>query len=105
MKNIIEKTKKILKFICWVINPFNGATFIDRIMPPGGRRRIKYDKEQTEKIYKERVENYYKLTDETTAKYWEGIDHRKYLVYEKNLEKKEKDELTDYEKWVIKNEI
>ena len=105
MKKIIEKLKKIIKYIWWVINPFNGATFIDRIMPPGGKRRIKYDKEQTEKNYKERVNNYYKLSDEVTAKYWEGIDHRKYLVYEKNLDKAEKDELTDYEKWVIKNEL
>ena len=43
--------KKILKFIWWMINPFSGTSFIDRIMPPGGRRRIEYDKKQTEKNY------------------------------------------------------
>ena len=105
MKNILEKINKIFKFALWVINPFSKASFIDRIMPPGGKRRIEYDKKQTEKIYKQRVENYYKLSDNETAKYWEGIDHRYYLVYEKNLEKAEKDELTDYEKWTMKNSL
>ena len=69
---------KVLNFIWWMINPFSGASFIDRIMPPGGRRRIEYDKKQTEKNYAKRVENYFKLTDEETAEYWKGIDHRKY---------------------------
>ena len=105
MKDIFEKIKKIFKFAIWVINPFSKASFIDRIMPPGGKRRIEYDKKLTEKLYKQRVENYYKLSDNDTAKYWEGIDHRYYLAYEKNLEKAEKDELTDYEKWMMKNNL
>ena len=101
----MTKILKIFKFIIWALNPFTGASFIDRIMPPGGKRRIEYDKKQTEKLYKERVDNYYKLSNKETAKYWEGIDHRKYLVYEKNLKKAEDDELTDYEKWYIKNDL
>lgn len=105
MKDIFEKIKKIFKFAIWVINPFSKASFIDRIMPPGGKRRIEYDRKLTEKLYKQRVENYYKLSDNDTAKYWEGIDHRYYLAYEKNLEKAEKDELTDYEKWMMKNNL
>lgn len=105
MKDIFEKIKKIFKFAIWVINPFSKASFIDRIMPPGGKRRIEYDKKLTEKLYKQRVENYYKLSDNDTAKYWEGIDHRYYLAYEKNLEKAEKDELTDYEKWMMNNNL
>lgn len=99
----MKKVKKIINFIWWVINPFNGASFIDRIMPPGGKRRIKYDKKQTEKKYQKKVEKYFKLTDKKTAEFWKGIDHRKYLKYEKDLEKAKKDELTDYEKWVIAN--
>ena len=86
----MKKVKKIIKFIWWVINPFNGASFIDRIMPPGGKRRIKYDKKQTEKKYQKKVENYFKLTDKKTAEFWKGIDHRKYLKYEKDLEKAKK---------------
>lgn len=96
--------KKVLKFIWWMINPFSGASFIDRIMPPGGRRRIEYDKKQTEKNYAKRVENYFKLTDEETAEYWKGIDHRKYLKYEKDLKNLNEDKLSDYEKWLQKNE-
>ena len=96
--------KKILKFIWWMINPFSGTSFIDRIMPPGGRRRIEYDKKQTEKNYTKKVENYFKLTDEETAEYWKGIDHRKYLKYEKDLKRAEEDELSDYEKWLQENE-
>ena len=101
----MEKIKKIFKFVIWVFNPFSGASFIDRIMPPGGKRRIEYDEKQTKKNYQIRVQNYYKLTDKETADYWKGIDHRKYLVYEKRLEKQEKDELTDYEKWCLKNDL
>ena len=87
-----------------MINPFSGTSFIDRIMPPGGRRRIEYDKKQTEKNYTKKVENYFKLTDEETAEYWKGIDHRKYLKYEKDLKRAEEDELSDYEKWLQENE-
>ena len=103
--NVKEKVSKILKFIWWVINPTSGATFIDRIMPPGGKRRIEYDKKQTEKKYAKKVENYFKLTDEETAEFWKGIDHRKYLKYEKDLKKAEEDKLSDYEKWIIANTI
>ena len=88
-----------------MINPFNGASFIDRIMPPGGRRRIEYDKKQTEKKYEQKVENYFKLTDSETAEYWKGIDHRKYLKYEKTLEREKEGKLSDYEKWIIKNTL
>lgn len=102
--SIKEKVSKITKFIWWVINPVSGANFIDRIMPPGGKRRIEYDKKQTEKKYNEKVENYFKLSDSETAEFWKGIDHRKYLKYEKDLKKAEEDELTDYEKWCIQND-
>lgn len=103
--SVIEKLKKIFKFLWWVINPVSGATFIDRIMPPGGKRRIEYDKKQTEKKYAKKVENYFKLTDEKTAEFWKGIDHRKYLKYEKDLKKAEEDQLSDYEKWIVANKI
>ena len=97
------KITKPLRIFSWMFNPFNGASFIDRIMPPGGKRRIEYDRKQTEKKYAKKVENYFKLSDEETAEFWKGIDHRKYLKYEKNLERKEKDELSDYEKWIEEN--
>jgi len=103
--SIKEKALKISKFIWWVINPVSGATFIDRIMPPGGKRRIEYDKKQTEKKYAKKVENYFKLADEETAEFWKGIDHRKYLKYEKDLKKAEDDELSDYEKWIRNNSL
>ena len=95
------KIKRYLKRIWWAINPFNGATWIDRIMPPGSKKRIEYDKEQTEKRYKEKVENYYRLSDNETAEYWKGIDHRLFLKYKDSLEK----ELTDYEKWLQKKPL
>ena len=43
----------------------------------------------------EKVENYFKLSDEETAEFWKGIDHRKYLKYEKTLEKEKEDELKE----------
>ena len=98
------KITKPVRIFTWMFNPFNGATFIDRIMPPGGRRRIEYDKKQTEKKYAKKVENYFKLSDDETAEYWKGIDHRKYLKYEKDLKRAEEDEeYSDYEKWIKEN--
>jgi len=94
--------------LAWIFNPKSGASFIDRIMPPGGKRRIEYDRKQTEKKYARKVENYFKLTDTETAEYWKGIDHRKYLKYEKNIERKklpkeDENHFSDYEKWIEAN--
>jgi GT2 family glycosyltransferase len=102
--SISWKITKPIRIASWVLNPFNGATFIDRIMPPGGKRRIEYDKKQTEKKYAKKVANYFKLTDDETAEYWKGIDHRKYLKYEKDLEKENEDKLSSYEKWMKEND-
>ncbi len=97
------KITKPIRMLAWMINPKSGASFIDRIMPPGGKRRAEYDKKQTEKKYKRKVDNYFKLTDEKTAEYWKGIDHRKFLKYEKDLKREEEGKLSDYEKWVKAN--
>ena len=97
------KITKPLRLLSWMLNPKSGASFIDRIMPPGGKRRIKYDKKQTEKKYKRKVKKYFKLSDKETAEYWKGLDHRKFLKYEKDLEKEVNGELSDYEKWIKAN--
>ena len=98
------KVTKPIRILAWMLNPKSGASFIDRIMPPGGKRRIEYDKKQTEKKYKRKVENYFKLSDSETAEYWKGIDHRKYLKYEKDQKRKIEDEdYSDYEKWIENN--
>ena len=74
-------------------------------MPPGGQRRIEYDRKQTEKKYAKKVEGYFKLADEETAEYWKLIDHGKNLKYQKDLEKQALNELTDYEKWIMANQL
>lgn len=99
------KVTKPLRLLSWMLNPKSGASFIDRIMPPGGRRRIKYDKKQTEKKYKRKVKRYFKLSDKETAEYWKGLDHRKFLKYQQDLEKEANGELTDYEKWIKANTL
>ena len=38
------KVTKPIRILAWILNPKSGASFIDRIMPPGGKRRIEYDK-------------------------------------------------------------
>ncbi len=97
------KLTKPFRIISWVLNPFSKASFIDRIMPPGGRRRIEYDQKQSKKKYEKRVENYFKLSDEKTAEYWKGIDHRKYLLYEKLLKKQTDEDVKRYEKYQFNN--
>ena len=106
------KITKPIRFLSWMLNPTSGMKFIDRIMPPGGRRRIAYEKKlkekrikQAEEFYKKQVENYYKQTDEETAKYWEGIDHRYNVKREKNEELEKENELTEYEKWIDQNKL
>ena len=94
---------KPIRIMCRLFNPWNGLSFIDRIYPPGSQRRAEYDKNQTEKRYNKKVENYYKLSNEETAEYWKGIDHRLYLKYEKTMEKKKEKKLTDYEEWILEN--
>lgn len=94
---------KPLRIIAWMLNPKSGATLVDRILPPGGKRRIEFDRKQTEKKYNKKVKNYFKLTDLKTAEYWKGIDHREYLKYEKDLEKEKENQYTDYEKWILSN--
>ncbi len=97
------KITKPIRIFSRLFNPWNGLTFIDRIYPPGSQRRAEYDKKITEKRYNKKVENYFKLSDEETAEYWKGIDHRLYLKYEKTLENKKEKKLTDYEKWILEN--
>ena len=97
------KITKPLRIFSRLFNPWNGLTFIDRIYPPGSQRRAEYDKKTTEKRYNQKVENYFKLSDNDTAEYWKGIDHRLYLKYEKTLEKQKDKMLTDYEKWILAN--
>ena len=99
------KLTKPFRIIGWILNPFSKASFIDRIMPPGGRRRAEYDKKQSEKKYEKRVENYFKLADEKTAEYWKGIDHRKYVLYEKLLKKQTDEDTTSYEKYQFNNRL
>ena len=104
MANSISwKLTKPIRIFSRLFNPWNGLTFIDRIYPPGSQRRAEYDKKITEKRYNQKVENYFKLSDEETAEYWKGIDHRLYLKYEKTLENKKEKKLTDYEKWILEN--
>ena len=99
------KLTKPIRILSWMLNPKSGASFIDRIMPPGGRRRIEYDKKQTEKKYAKKVANYYKLSDEETAEYWKGIDHRLFLKYENQIKREEENKFSDYEKYIKNNTL
>lgn len=102
-KSLSWKITKPIRILSWVLNPFNGASLLDRIMPPGGKRRRVYDQKQTEKKYAQKVANYFKLTDEETAEFWKGMDHRKSLKLQKDLKNQAEDRLEDYEKWVLAN--
>ena len=58
------KLTKPFRFLGWILNPFSGASFLDRIMPPGGRRRIKYDEKLTKKLWQKKIDGYKAATDE-----------------------------------------
>ena len=58
-------------------------------------------KEKPPTYFLSKVKKYFKLSDKETAEYWKGLDHRKFLKYEKDLEKEVNGELSDYEKNII----
>ena len=99
------KLTKPFRFIWWIINPFSGATFIDRIMPPGGRRRIKYDEKLTKKLWEKKIDGYRQATDEEGVEYWKGIEHRERLLKERSDDRKKLGEWSDYEYWMEENSL
>ena len=98
------KLTKPFRFLAWIFNPFSGASFIDRIMPPGGRRRIKYDEKLTKKLWEQKLDGYRAATDEEGVEYWKGIEHRERLLRERTEERKRLGTLHNYEYWIEQNE-
>ena len=99
------KIIKPFRFLAWVLNPFSGATFIDRIMPPGGRRRLKYDEKLAKKLWEEKINGYRAATDEAGVEYWKGIEHRERLKFERDVERLESGKFfSDYEHWMKAND-
>lgn len=99
------KLIKPFRFLAWVFNPFSGATFIDRIMPPGGRRRLKYDEKLAKKLWEEKINGYRAATDEEGVEYWKGIEHRERLKLERDVERLEGGKFfSDYEYWMKEND-
>ncbi len=99
------KLTKPLRFLSWLLNPFSGASFIDRIMPPGGKRRIKYDEKLTKKLWEKKINGYRASTDEEGVEYWKGIEHRERLKKERDEERLEKGQFfSDYEYWMREND-
>lgn len=104
-KSISWKLTKPLRFLSWLLNPFNGASFIDRIMPPGGKRRIKYDEKLAKKLWEEKINGYRASTDEDGVEYWKGIEHRERLKKERDEERLERGQFfSNYEYWMRAND-
>ena len=99
------KLTKPFRFLGWILNPFSGASFLDRIMPPGGRRRIKYDEKLTKKLWQKKIDGYKAATDEAGVEYWKGIEHRERLLRERSEDRKKLGEWTNYEYWMEANEL
>lgn len=99
------KLTKPLRFLAWLLNPFSGASFIDRIMPPGGKRRIKYDEKLAKKLWEEKINGYRASTDEEGVEYWKGIEHRERLKKERDEERLQNGAFfSDYEYWMREND-
>lgn len=99
------KITKPLRFLSWFFNPFSGASFIDRIMPPGGRRRIKYDEKLSKKLWEKKINGYRVSTDEEGVEYWKGIEHRERLKRERDEERLANGQFfSDYEYWMREND-
>ena len=103
--SISWKITKPIRVLSFALNPFNGASLLDRVMPPDGKLRIKYEKKKAEKRYQKRVANYYKLTDEQTAQYWKELDKKIKQQEDRLQNRKTRNILNDYEKWIMENEL
>ena len=99
------KLTKPFRFIWWIINPFSGAPFLDRIMPPGGRRRLKYDEKLAKKLWEKKIDGYRAATDEEGVEYWKGIEHRERLLRERIEDRRKLGEWSLYEYWMEQNEL
>ena len=99
------KLTKPFRFLWWIINPFSGASFLDRIMPPGGRRRLKYDEKLAKKLWNKKIDGYRQATDEEGVEYWKGIEHRERLLKERSDDRKKLGEWSDYEYWMDENKL
>lgn len=98
------KLTKPLRFISWTFNPFNGASLIDRIYPPGTQRRAKYDQNRIRKIKERKRKEYIKSTDEKGADYWLEIEDREGMKAFKGEQRKARGEWSDYEYWMSLND-
>ena len=98
------KITKPFRYLSWMLNPKSNAKLIDRILPPGSRKRIKYDEKLAKKLWEEKIEGYRKATDEAGVEYWKGIEHRERLKLERDVEREAKGEFSDYEYWMKEND-
>ncbi len=98
------KITKPFRYLSWMLNPKSKAKFIDRILPPGSRKRIKYDEKLAKKLWEEKIEGYRRATDEAGVEYWKGIEHRERLKLERDAEREQKGEFSDYEYWMKAND-
>lgn len=98
------KITKPLRYFSWMFSLKSHAKLIDRILPPGSRKRIKYDEKLAKKLWEEKIAGYRSATDEETVEYWKGIEHRERLKKERDIEREEKGEFSDYEYWMKEND-
>ena len=98
------KITKPFRYLSWMFSLKSKAPLLDRILPPGGRRRIKYDEKLAKKLWEKKIAGYRAATDEEGVEYWKGIEHRERLLKERSEERKAKGEWSKYEYWMEQND-
>ena len=98
------KITKPLRYLSWMFSLKSKASFIDRILPPGSRKRIKYDEKVAKKLWEEKIAGYRNATDEETVEYWKGIEHRERLKKERDIQREAEGEFSEYEYWMKEND-
>ena len=98
------KIHKAFKTLFWFFNKENnGKTFIQRLLPPGGRRRQEYDLKLGKKIQAKKEEGFHKATDDETVEFWKGIEHRYQIKAKRDIEREKKGEWQNYEYYLREN--
>ena len=97
-KSLSWKIISPFRYLARIINPFYKGGLKDRLMPPGGYIRYKYEKHQHEKLMKVIASGFEKYTDHATAMYWAE------LVEKANNEKAVRGHTCPYDYWMDEND-
>lgn len=98
-KSLSWKITKPLRYISWLVRGGDKTSLKDRLLPPGSKRRKKYDEAVKRKAVSKLKKKYVNVIDNKTAEYWAELEFK----YIKEKENRLHDNNYDY--WMDNNDV